>query len=75
MNFAIDWATAPDWARWAARDASGNWWWHSRKPEIAGREWLPRFASEYSTLIERASISSRIHWMLSLTKRPREKQQ
>lgn len=70
MTQPIDWSNAPDWARWAARDASGVWWWHSQRPERTEREWLPKMASEIWTNIERASIRCNLHWMISLTKRP-----
>jgi hypothetical protein len=70
MTPPIDWSNAPDWARWAARDASGVWWWHSQRPERTEREWLPKMASEIWTNIERASIRCNLHWMISLTKRP-----
>lgn len=67
----IDWSSAPEWAKWVARDASGKWWWHSRKPELREREWFPRWISEHWTQIERANIRCNQHWMLSLTKRPK----
>ena len=67
----VDWTSAPEWARWAARDASGKWWWHSHKPERIGAEWRPRAILEYWTEIERADIRCSLHWMLSLTKRPK----
>jgi uncharacterized protein with NAD-binding domain and iron-sulfur cluster len=70
---AIDWSKAPEWALWAARDASGKWWWHSNKPKIRGLEWVPSVISEYWTEIERAAIRCNQHWMLSLTKRPEAK--
>lgn len=67
---SIDWGKAPEWARYAARDQSGKWWWHSEKPQIIGSEWLPRYVNEYWTQIERAEIRCPIHWRLSLMKRP-----
>lgn len=28
-----DWSKAPDWARWAAMDDDGSWYWYKRKPK------------------------------------------
>lgn len=67
----IDWSKAPEWARYVARDESGKWWWHSAKPQRNEREWMPRFMSEYWSLIERADIECNTHWIDSLTQRPK----
>ena len=70
----INWAGAPEWARWAARDSNGSWWWHSQEPKRGEHEWMPRIIVECMTMIERANIRCNLHWMLSLTKRPKEQE-
>lgn len=67
---AIDWSSAPEWARWAAQDSNGTWWWYSQKPDRLELAWIPKAINESWTQIERADVRSTQHWMISLTKRP-----
>jgi len=30
----VNWEQAPEWARWAAQDKNGDWWWYEVEPEI-----------------------------------------
>lgn len=34
------WASAPDWAKWLARDTDGTWHWFSSKPKWKEPEWV-----------------------------------
>lgn len=36
----IDWSTAPSWARYAAMDSDGNWYWYELKPKPIFGEWV-----------------------------------
>lgn len=66
----IDWSKAPEWARWCAMDASGSWWWHSKKPAIIGLEWGHPIQSEHWTQVERAPFAFKAPlWRFSLTGR------
>lgn len=29
-----DWSEAPEWAKFAAADVDGEWYWYERKPKI-----------------------------------------
>jgi hypothetical protein len=35
------WDDAPDWARWLARDASGDWYWYEFEPGWEDRSYRP----------------------------------
>lgn len=32
------WSDAPEWAKWLAMDANGEWWWFQRQP-VTASEW------------------------------------
>ena len=40
----IPWKDAPEWAKWAAMDADGSWYWYDKQPHCDnanfGFEWV-----------------------------------
>jgi hypothetical protein len=36
-----DWKDAPEWARFLAMDADGDWFWFEEKPTRKGAAWCP----------------------------------
>lgn len=60
----IDWTQAPPWARYAAMDEDGCWFWYAEKPIPRGCTWLaPTGGFE--------AIDSP-DWTQTLTERPTE---
>lgn len=63
----IDWTQAPPWARYAAMDANGCWFWFAEKPTPHSRcGWFtgsPNFES---------FNPCPVHWTQTLTERPTE---
>lgn len=37
----LPWDEAPEWARWAAMDEDGDWWWYSEEPTIRSISYSP----------------------------------
>lgn len=35
-----DWKDAPEWARWLAMDADGDWFWFEDRPSCNRKAWL-----------------------------------
>lgn len=63
----IDWSAAPEWAQWAAQDADGSVWVHSRRPALGTAAWIcPPGAS--AAWYANATIAS--YWRDTLTQRP-----
>ncbi len=34
-----DWTTAPEWAKWLAKDEDGTWYWYEEEPVAGGTVW------------------------------------
>lgn len=62
----IDWTQAPPWARYAAMDANGDWFWYAEKPAARQHSW-----SSFSPNFESFNPCP-VHWTQSLTERPTE---
>ena len=59
-----DWKDAPEWAKWIAKDLSGQWWWYENKPERRATRWVAQNGK-----CDPENIS---HWEDSLQQRPKE---
>lgn len=35
----INWKSAPTWAKFAAMDADGSWWWYEKEPTAGEVGW------------------------------------
>lgn len=70
---AIDWNQAPVWAKWAAQDASGQWFFYEDEP-IAEDGYFTVAGPESGTPPGRLDVFAHpihpIHWRSSLTRRP-----
>lgn len=66
-----DWSTAPEWARYAATDASGFAYWYAEKPAQAYKQWTPTRAT--GGTIQHLKIGrtdQRDNWTQTLEARP-----
>jgi hypothetical protein len=59
-----EWNSAPEWAQYVAKDASGSWWWYESEPSICGNMWL----TPGGIRSEMCDIG--IKWVESLQSRP-----
>ena len=64
----LPWHEAPDWAQWAAMDASGEWWWYSHEPLPDGLHWIPPFIADSRCIAFTFPPCS--NWKESKRKRP-----
>lgn len=62
----IDWTQAPPWAKYAAMDEDGCWFWYADNPSPTRYSW--QATSPNFELIEAA----RPDWTQTLTERPTE---
>ena len=69
----IDWNLAPAWAKWAAQDASGRWFFYEEEP-IAEDGYFTVARLESGTPSTRVDEFRHVpypaHWRSSLTRRP-----
>lgn len=63
-----DWKDAPEWARWLAMDADGEWFFYEEKPSLGVKVWYPNGARPVSRL---ASPPASEKWKNSLEERPK----
>ena len=63
INSGPDWASAPDWANWAAMDHDGRWFWFEKEPVKIENVWLSKFDS-------RETQVGHENWRNSLQQRP-----
>ena len=63
----LDWTQAPPWAKYAAMDEDGCWFWYAERPRIPHPGWLPTCANFKS--FDHASSPD---WTQTLTERPTE---
>jgi len=61
----IDWTQAPPWARYAAMDADGFWFWYASRPTALSTVWRCPQNTEFE-LIDLPD------WTQTLTERPTE---
>lgn len=59
----IDWEAAPDWAKYVAMDADGEWYFYEKKPELHSCSWNTNRRYEYIT-------TEADNWDKSLQERP-----
>lgn len=66
----LPWDKAPEWAQWAAMDASGEWWWYWKEPVhgIENPAWHP--TTPYDTAYEQFTFPPCTNWKESKRKRP-----
>lgn len=62
----IDWTQAPPWARYAAMDQNGDWFWYSEKPNLFRQTWTADTGGFESF------NPCPVHWTQTLTERPTE---
>jgi hypothetical protein len=43
----IDFKKIPDWARWLAQDANGNWWVFEHEPNEGATSWYENEVGRY----------------------------
>lgn len=61
--FKDDWEKAPWWAKFAAMDADGDWYWYESEPTLQAWGW--RSNGRYELIY----IEDMGHWTSSLTTR------
>lgn len=62
----IDWTQAPPWARYAAMDEGGTWYWYTEAPKPYHGMWHAESGGFESF------NPCPVHWTQSLTERPTE---
>ena len=64
----LPWDKAPEWAQWAAMDASGAWGWDSHEPLPDGLHWIPPFIADSRCIA--FTFPPCTNWKESKRKRP-----
>lgn len=64
------WYGAPEWARFKAQDASGDWFWYSHKPVDSGSGWVCDEAHEDATWDYARESEPDPNWRDTLIERP-----
>jgi hypothetical protein len=65
-SFALDWSSAPEWAKWWAEDEDGRHFWYAIKPVLHSDMWKV----DGTTFELAGSSSTGVDWEISLTERP-----
>lgn len=63
----IPWHEAPSWARYAAMDEDGAWFWYEKEPIIHDYSWIRQAYSQHEHI---PSVKSNCPWKNSLHSRP-----
>lgn len=69
-----DYADAPEWARWKAQDADGEWFWYRHEPDldINSGQWGPLVGSENTRFAAEGLIPAGHDWKTTLREVKRE---
>ena len=62
----LPWHEAPHWAKWAAMDRTGNWFWYEEEPKDEDGY----FTLSTGRIAQFSHLPCPLHWRMSLQHRP-----